>query len=295
MKKVVISYAHEDVRFKKQLVTHLALLEREGMIDIWSDDKIGPGDKWEPTILKHLESADIIVLFVSPNYLASKFSYETELDIALKRNEKNDAKLIPVLLQDCDWKSSPLSPYQMRPLDEEGVRPIARWGRREEAWAQINTEIRRLATPMPTNPGAAFKLSQSSRFELLSKGDPRRVGIAGRWSGIVKQPMGPEGTPISFDIALELRMEEHIVVGTATYDYQGYHTVCSFRGGFIERRFLQLDYTDMDPRLVRDGIVFYGTIFCKLSTDQKRFDGHFLGYATETNGLVWGEVNCTRA
>ncbi len=114
------------------------------------------------------------------------------------------------------------------------------------------------------------------------------AGITGCWNGMITQPEGPKGYE-TYPIFFELRMEGHIVVGTATFAYDNHRSVCAFGGGFVEGRFLQLDYIDTDPLIVR-----YGTNFCALSSDSKTLKGRFLGYATELNGLAWGEVELGR-
>ncbi|MGB7875532.1 MAG: hypothetical protein WBL25_14200 [Anaerolineales bacterium] len=43
---VFISYSHKDEKWKDCLVTHLGVLEQEGILDIWEDRRIEAGDDW---------------------------------------------------------------------------------------------------------------------------------------------------------------------------------------------------------------------------------------------------------
>src|SRR5437763_265453 len=85
---VFISYAHEDERLRQQLVAHLSLLQREGLVATWYDGQIMPGDVWAREIDKHLETAAIILLLVSSDFLASNYCYEIEMQWALERHRR---------------------------------------------------------------------------------------------------------------------------------------------------------------------------------------------------------------
>ena len=64
-------YARKDHKFLQVLRTHLKPLEREGLIIAKTDIDISPGTKWETTIIHHLEAADISILLISPDFIAS--------------------------------------------------------------------------------------------------------------------------------------------------------------------------------------------------------------------------------
>jgi internalin A len=76
---VFISYAHEDEPLRQQLETHLSLLRRQGLIANWHDRQILPGTEWEKEIDAHLESAQLVLLLISPDFLASDYCYEIEM------------------------------------------------------------------------------------------------------------------------------------------------------------------------------------------------------------------------
>ena len=65
MVSVFLSYSHCDEDLRKELEKHLALLRRQGIIDVWHDRRIGPGDELHGEISSHFESADIILLLIS--------------------------------------------------------------------------------------------------------------------------------------------------------------------------------------------------------------------------------------
>ena len=76
--KLFISYSHKDEEFKKELLTMLAGLQRQGIIDTWQDREIEAGDEWYKSIQDAMNDCDLALLLVSPDYLASRFIQEEE-------------------------------------------------------------------------------------------------------------------------------------------------------------------------------------------------------------------------
>ena len=68
------SYSHKDEALRDQLETQLAMLKRQGVIETWHDRRIGAGEEVHARISEHVEDDDIILLLVSPDFLASDYS-----------------------------------------------------------------------------------------------------------------------------------------------------------------------------------------------------------------------------
>ncbi len=95
------SYAHQDEQLRDQFGIHLSGLRRQGLIDDWHDRKIGAGTAWEKQILAQLESAQIIVLLISSDFIASDYCYKIEMTRALERHRAGEARVVPVVLRPC--------------------------------------------------------------------------------------------------------------------------------------------------------------------------------------------------
>src|SRR5947209_7164094 len=93
--EVFFSYAHKDEPLLKKLEKHLGLLKRQGFIDIWYEHEIRPGTEWEQEIRQHLNTAQIILLLISPDFMASDYCYSWEMEQAIKRHERGEARVIP--------------------------------------------------------------------------------------------------------------------------------------------------------------------------------------------------------
>jgi hypothetical protein len=121
---VFLSYSHADEKLRKKLVNHLSQLRNEGLIRDWHDRVIGAGTEWEGQIQEHLNSAQIILLLVSSEFLASPYIRGVEVKRALERHEAGEARVIPVILRSCDWQSAPFGRLQALPTDGK---PVTKW------------------------------------------------------------------------------------------------------------------------------------------------------------------------
>jgi TIR domain len=137
--EVFCSYAHEDEDYCKQLKTHVSVLKRQGLISLWYDQQILPGSYRERAIDAHLETASIIVLLVSSDFIASDYCYDREMKRALARHEVNEARVIPIVVRPCEWQSLPLGSLQVLPSDGK---PISMWASIDEAWVQVAAGLR---------------------------------------------------------------------------------------------------------------------------------------------------------
>lgn len=138
--EVFISYAHKDRKFLDELATHLSNLRNQGVISDWHDGDILPGTEWKPQIMDHLQTAQIILLLISADFMASKFCYSIELQEAIARHDADQARVIPILLRPTDWEGAPFAKLQMLPSD---AKPVNAWSSRDAAFKNVVTGIRR--------------------------------------------------------------------------------------------------------------------------------------------------------
>lgn len=83
--KIFYSYAHEDEALREQLEKQLSLLKWQGIITAWDDRKILAGQEWEDEIDTHLNTAQVILLLISPDFMASNYCYSIEMKRAMER------------------------------------------------------------------------------------------------------------------------------------------------------------------------------------------------------------------
>ena len=141
--KAFISYSHVDEALKSSLLAHLKPLERLGQIESWSDRSIKPGDSIDEEIRRQLESADLILLLVSVDFINSKYCYEIELAKALERHRKKELRIIPIILRSCVWQHTPFGGLLALPKDGKAIKS---WTDQDEAITNTVSSIHDLIT-----------------------------------------------------------------------------------------------------------------------------------------------------
>ncbi len=136
--EIFYSYAKEDARLLKQLQNQLAILKRQNLITDWY--KVVAGGKLTQETIGHLKTARVILLLISPDFIASEHHYKVELKRAMERHEADEVVVIPILLRPTDdWKNTPFGELQAIPRNG---RAITQWPNRDLAFAEVTREIR---------------------------------------------------------------------------------------------------------------------------------------------------------
>ena len=134
------SYSRADETLRIGLEKHLATLKRQQLLRTWSFRDIDAGDDWRQRIDVQLETAHIILLLVSADFIASDYCWKVEMKRAIERAKQKAAVVMPVILRPCDWKKAPFAHLQALPED---AKPVTSWGSRDRAWANVAEGIRR--------------------------------------------------------------------------------------------------------------------------------------------------------
>ena len=133
------SYSHVDESLRDQLEVHLSALKRQGLIATFHDRRITAGSDLGKAIDADVNAAEIILLLVSPDFIASDFCYDREMIRAMERHEKGEARLIPVVLRPCDWHDLPFGKLLGVPRDGKA---ITTWTNTDEAFQDVVRSIK---------------------------------------------------------------------------------------------------------------------------------------------------------
>ena len=160
MSIVFFSYSHEDEELRNRLEKHLVLLKRQGLIEAWHDRRILAGSELDQAISANLKSANIILLLISADFLASEYCYSKEMQQAMERHYAGFATVIPVILKPCDWHSAPFGKLLATPKDGKAV---TSWANVEEALADVAGYIRKRVEDcnLKNSPAAAVQQPQT--------------------------------------------------------------------------------------------------------------------------------------
>jgi len=176
MAKAFISYSHQDERALERLHAHFATLRREGILSVWYDREILAGGSIDREIASHLSQADLFLALVSPDFLASSYCYDQEMAKALERHAEGTLRVVPIIVEPCDWKTTPLG--KLKALPNDG-RAISTWTNENIAYLDVVTELRRLTSEQqPKRNNEADKKSVTSstregkRYRIKKEFDP---------------------------------------------------------------------------------------------------------------------------
>lgn len=125
--QVVIAHSPQDVEWRHRVVTMLAPLDRFGLY-CWDESQIEPGQDRQEQIQAALASASVVLLLVSPDFLACKSPFEKELSAILAAQQQQRIKVLWVPVRQCLWEHSAFAIYQ--PAQDPTV-PLASLGRAE--------------------------------------------------------------------------------------------------------------------------------------------------------------------
>lgn len=147
--KIFYCYSDNDQGLRDQLGKHLSSLKRSGIVSILSDRNIQKGSSWKDETDQSIKNADILLLLVSPDFIASEYCYSSEMKEALKRHEQGTVRVIPILIRPTDIGHSPLSHLQALP---ENGQAIAGWRDQDEALSKVAQGIRKAVLEISSNP-----------------------------------------------------------------------------------------------------------------------------------------------
>ena len=223
--EIFCSYAHEDDTWQQKLETHMSLLKRQGLISLWHDRQILPGTDWTRSIDARLETASVILLLVSADFLASDYCYSVEMKRALERQEAGEARVIPILVRSVDWESAPFAHLQVLPTD---AKPLASWQDEDRALADVAAGIRRAIEDVPLLMASAPRAALPRIWNIPY---PRNPFFLGRDSQLIQiyrylreghlsRPLAISGlggigkTQLALEYAYRYHQDYHMVLWT---------------------------------------------------------------------------------
>lgn len=171
--EVFCCYAREDQPYVKELIKHLMPLQREGLITLWADTNINAGAEWEKEIHQHLTTSHIILLLVSPDFIASHYCYGIEMTYSMERHRRGEAQVIPISLRPVDWKNTPFAKLQALPRDAHPI-VSSKSPFQDEGFAEVAGGIREvveafLAKKEQRDPKEDIPLPNQSKFHPQHK------------------------------------------------------------------------------------------------------------------------------
>lgn len=200
MVTIFFSYSHSDKKLCKELEKHFSSLCDEGRATVWLDERVELGGDIDPEIIEKLNSAEIILLLISSDFLASK-PCKAEMAIAMDRHNKGGACVIPVILRPCDWHNMPFGKLKATPTDGN---PVTEHDNCDQGFRDIVQAIRQIV-------------------ESIGGATPSAVPTAGM--GVKKMHSPTEISPQSSDLRIKKEftdLDRHAFL-TESFNYIAQH------------------------------------------------------------------------
>lgn len=110
---IFISYSHADLKWLERLKTHLKVLAKySGRVEYWEDTKLRGGDKWRDEITAAINNANVAILLVSTDFLASDFIANDELPPILRKAVIGGTRVLPLIVAPCSFEVSEIRDFQ---------------------------------------------------------------------------------------------------------------------------------------------------------------------------------------
>jgi formylglycine-generating enzyme required for sulfatase activity len=170
---VFISYSRKDKDLLDSFIIHLAGLVNTGQITPWHDQAIEAGSEWEPILLHQLNTAKIIILLISANFIDSEYCYGKELKLAIKRHDAGEAHVIPVILKPCLWNLPKILFSKLNVLPNDAL-PVTQWNDPDAAFTVVVAHIAEIVDRL------ALSAFQRQKLKILQ---PSTVSVALSESG----------------------------------------------------------------------------------------------------------------
>jgi hypothetical protein len=247
--------------WKDRFLQQVAVLERLGLVDVWSDSKIKAGTVWLDEIEAALTSAQVAVLLVSPAFLASNFIWYNEMPRIIAHS-KQGMEILPLIVRPCPWRlQDELARLQARPKDGRALS--------QGSDSQIDLDLSDFAYELAKHIGR----SSTDKIPTTPTRNPENrkktpADLTGTWEGtynksrVLRLVIAHKGEE-SFWGKMEYSKE-----GTTTRIEGIIHEQWSSR----DPKWAQVDRSDDNSRLA---VTFRETGYDKQGTSSISFDGEY--------------------
>jgi ribosomal protein L40E len=136
----------QDQALRDQLETHIMVLKRLNEITLRLTLKLEIEKNWKYEQDPRFQTADLILLLVSPDFIKSDYHYGIEMRHALEKHEAGNVWVIPIILRPTAlWEKTPFGKLQALPKDGKA---ITTQRNRDATFADIVEEISKIVAEL---------------------------------------------------------------------------------------------------------------------------------------------------
>ena len=144
---IFISYAHEDKEWVLEGPGNIHLIHRirrhtSPDAEIWFDEGLVIGEKWDEEIHNHIVQSHIAILLISESFVSSDYIVNKELVWIKEQVEKNDMKIVPLLIGNITEKSKRIIDWiYQRQIHPSETQPLCNYLNDKAQWDHMITSI----------------------------------------------------------------------------------------------------------------------------------------------------------
>ena len=144
---IFISYAHEDKEWVLEGPGNIHLIPRirrhtSPDAEIWFDEGLVIGEKWDEEIHNHIIQSHIAILLISESFVSSDYIVNKELIWIKEQVEKNDMKIVPLLIGNITEKSKRIIDWiYQRQIHPSETQPLCNYLNDKAQWDHMITSI----------------------------------------------------------------------------------------------------------------------------------------------------------
>lgn len=272
MIRVFLSYSHVDEHYRNELEKHLMSLKRQGLIDSWHDRRIVPGEEWANRIDEELRRADIILLLISSDFIASDYCHEIEMKEALARHDRGEAIVLPVILRPCHWTGLQFGKLQAATKD---CKPVEKYPSVDDALLEITQHIEAIAKRLSKQHPPSVGTAAPALTELTHRGTPQA-------------PSRTENLPRSSNLAIAKTFTDH---DKDTFIREAFNYIAKFFEGSLQE--LNMRNPEVSTRFEKvDAQSFEATIYLHGKQESKCgiWLGSSVGYSSGPSSIIFSHT-----
>jgi hypothetical protein len=194
----------------KRIAQHVAVLERRGLVELWSDTRIQIGEDWESEIEVALSAAKVAVLLISPAFLASKFIWKREMPRIMAHAEQG-MEVLPLIVRPCAWQlEEVLAKLQVLPVN---ARPLSLG-----SGSQVDLDLAEFTNALAEKLGRfARAITPTVDVSDLASPTPLQTDLTGDWAGFYNRTRAirlsvRESKPDSFSEFVEYPSDRTVTI-----------------------------------------------------------------------------------
>ena len=135
LKRVFLCYCPQDLRAAERLQVHLAGCQHVHRLIVWDHARLPAGASWQAELAAALASAQVAVVLVSADFLATPLITTYQLPSLLEAAQTRGTRILSVILSPCLFEESPLATFQ--PINPTRPLSLLSPSQRDAVWVSL--------------------------------------------------------------------------------------------------------------------------------------------------------------